>query len=58
MVSGRTYDIFLPLQAALILANSADSDVMQDNDAFRLDLHCLLENPLRVFQYTKVHSFV
>ena len=57
MVAGRTYDIFQSLQVALIFANSADSDVMHVNAAFRLGLHCLSENPIRVFQYIKVQSF-
>ena len=58
MVAGRTYDILLSLQIALmILANSDDSNEMQGYAALCLGLHCLPENRFRGFQYTKVQSF-
>ena len=37
----------------LILANSADPDVMQYYAAFHLGLHCLPNCPFRGFQYIK-----
>ena len=47
------YDVFLSLNAVLILANSADPDEMQHLAAFHLGLHCLPKYPFRGFQYTK-----
>ena len=37
----RNYNVFLSLKVVLILANSTDSDEMQQYAAFHLGLHCL-----------------
>ena len=47
------YDVFLSLEAVLILANSADPDKMQHYAAFHLGLHCLSKYLFRGFQHTK-----
>ena len=37
----------------MVIANSAESDEMQHNAGFHLDLHCLPKYPFRGFQDTK-----
>ena len=46
----HNYDVLLSLKVVLILANSADSDEMQQP----LGLPCLPKYPFRGFQYKKV----
>ena len=47
------YDLFLSLLIALIVANSAEQNEMQNDDAFHLGPHCLPKYPLWGFCYTK-----
>ena len=57
MSRAHDYDIhfvLLSLNVVLILSNCADPDKMQHDAAFYLGLHCLPNNPLRDFKYTKV----
>ena len=48
-----SYDVFLSLKVALILANSAGHDEMQQYVAFHVGLHCLTKKPVSGFPVYK-----